>query len=197
MKVNEIFHSLQGEGRWTGTPSVFIRLSGCNLRCPFCDTDHQDGQELTEDEIATRAAAFPSRHVVVTGGEPALQLTATLIDALHAAGKFVAVETNGTHPLPANVDWTTLSPKFAFVERGANVVLPRCDELKAVFTSTKAFAAVELAYLTVPATHYYIQPCDTGDAAHNRDVTEAAIQWCLAHPRWSLSLQTHKLLGIA
>ena len=95
MKVNEIFYSLQGEGYHAGMPMVFLRFSGCNLRCPFCDTLHQSGTEMSEEEILQAIAAYPSQWVVATGGEPALQLTASLVDKLHAAGYRLAVETNG------------------------------------------------------------------------------------------------------
>ena len=132
MKVNEIFYSLQGEGYYSGTPAVFVRLSGCNLRCPFCDTQHESGTVMSEAEVVEAVKRYPATHVVVTGGEPSLQLTAGLVDALHAAGRYVAVETNGTHPLPDNVDWITLSPKSAFVA-GADVVLTRADEIKVIY----------------------------------------------------------------
>ena len=99
MRVNEIFYSIQGEGRYTGTPAVFIRLAGCNLRCDFCDTEHQPYQDLTEEEIMRQIADFPADHVVITGGEPMLQLTLSFINHLHSAGKFVQIETNGTIPI--------------------------------------------------------------------------------------------------
>lgn len=133
MRINEIFYSLQGEGFFTGTPAVFIRFSGCNLQCDFCDTTHQSFTDMSEDEIVQQAANYAGRHVVITGGEPSLQLTASLVDKLHAAGKFVAIETNGTHPLPHNIDWITLSPKDAYVAHGAKIVLSRCHEIKLVY----------------------------------------------------------------
>jgi organic radical activating enzyme len=138
MKVNEIFYSLQGEGCHSGTPAVFVRLSGCNLRCPFCDTRHEHGTEMSVAEVVEAVRQYPAHLVVVTGGEPALQLTPSLVDALHAAGRRVAVETNGTRPLPANVDWVTLSPKDAFLGPQAAPVLTKADELKLgiVFTQT-------------------------------------------------------------
>lgn len=192
MKINEIFYSLQGEGYYTGTPSVFVRLSGCNLRCPFCDTDHQRGTDLSEDEIVRRVAAHPARHVVVTGGEPSLFLTDTLIDRLHACGKYVAVETNGTHPLPPAVDWITLSPKDAFVEGAeARVVLRRCDEIKLVFTGRPL-----PTYPDLQATHRFLQPCDVGDDEQNKRLLAQTVDYCLAHPEWRLSLQTHKIIGV-
>jgi len=191
MRVNEIFYSLQGEGYYVGTPSIFIRLSGCNLHCPFCDTRHQTFEELTEDEIIRHASDFPARHVVITGGEPSLQLTQSLIDGLHDAGKYMAVETNGTHPLPA-VDWITLSPKDAFIsEPSARPILTHCNELKLVFTGEEL-----PTYPNLTAEHFFLQPCDTGNAERNQQLLSAAITYCQKHPKWRLSLQTHKLLNI-
>ena len=193
MKVNEIFYSLQGEGYYTGTPAVFIRLSGCNLRCPFCDTQHHEGHDMTESEIVQAAARYPARHVVITGGEPALQLTDSLVSKLHAEGKYVAVETNGTHALPDGVDWVTLSPKDAFVPAEvARVVLTRCDELKCVYTGQPL-----PDYSHISARHRFVQPCAyDGDPARTAEALQATIAYCLQHPSWRLSLQTHKYLGI-
>lgn len=190
MKVNEIFYSLQGEGFHTGTASTFIRLSGCNLHCPFCDTDHQSGHEMTEEEIVARAIEVPARHVVITGGEPSLFLTESLVDKLHAAGKYVAVETNGTHPLPDNVDWITLSPKDAFVEGGAPVIT-RCNEIKVVFDGSPL-----PDYGHIHTDHRFLQPCDKGDVELNACIVKAAISYILSHPEWRLSLQTHKIINI-
>lgn len=190
MKINEIFYSLQGEGFWTGTPAVFVRLSGCNLHCSFCDTLHESGQPMSEDQIARTVAQWPARHVVVTGGEPSLFLTPTLVERLHAAGKFVAVETNGTHPLPDNVDWITLSPKDAF-EPHATPVLTRCDELKVVCDGTPP-----PTYPHLTATHRFLQPCDVGNETANRRIMAYTVEFCKAHPDWRLSLQTHKIAGI-
>ncbi|MEF2643691.1 MAG: 7-carboxy-7-deazaguanine synthase QueE, partial [Paramuribaculum sp.] len=110
-RVNEIFYSLQGEGFFTGSAAVFVRLSGCNRACAFCDTDHRAFTLMTADEIVAIASKYESRFVVVTGGEPLLQLDDALVGALKAAGFFVAVETNGTLPVPQGVDWVTCSPK--------------------------------------------------------------------------------------
>lgn len=190
MRINEIFYSLQGEGFYTGTPSVFVRFSGCNLRCPFCDTPHESGRELSVDEIVRAATAFPARHVVLTGGEPSLFVTPALIEALHAQGKFIAIETNGTRPLPGGIDWVTCSPKTG-VAGGQELRLRECSELKVVYTGDEP-----PAYDTVRARHRFLQPCDTGDAAENKRLVEGAIAYCLTHPEWRLSLQTHKLTGI-
>ena len=192
MRVNEIFYSLQGEGFHSGTPAVFVRFSGCNLRCPFCDTQHDGGTDMSEEAIVAAVAQYPARLVVVTGGEPALQLTATLVDALHAAGKLVAVETNGTRPLPDGVDWVTLSPKDAWLGPQAAPVLSRADELKLLYDGVHEPSL----YPTVAVAHRYLQPCDSGDPVRNADITARAIEYVKKDPRWKLSLQIHKILNI-
>ncbi len=194
MRVNEIFHSLQGEGYNSGTPAVFIRFSGCNLQCPFCDTQHESGTEMTEQEIveAVKHLAPHSSLVVITGGEPALQLTASLVDALHEIGKRVAVETNGTLSLPPNVDWITLSPKSAWLGDEAVPVLTRADELKVLYDGSHDPSAFD----SIAATHRFLQPMDTGDANRNADLMQQAADYCLQHPQWRLSLQIHKILNI-
>lgn len=189
-KINEIFYSLQGEGYYAGTPAVFIRFSGCNLRCPFCDTKHETGEWMDENDIASQVGQYPARHVVLTGGEPSLFATPTLLEKLHRAGRYVAVETNGTHPLPDGTDWITLSPKTDVAPQ-ARPVLSRCDELKVVYTGQDL-----RHYENFRATHFFLQPCDTGDLATNRRLLREAIGYCKEHPRWRLSLQTHKLIGI-
>ena len=141
MLVNEIFYSLQGEGYHAGTPAIFVRFSGCNLRCPFCDTQHEHGTEMSEEAIVAAARNLrppPSdllpNLVVLTGGEPALQLTPSLVELFHEEGCYmVAVETNGTLPLPPNVAWVTLSPKSLWLGEEAAPVLTRADELKVLF----------------------------------------------------------------
>ena len=194
MRVNEIFHSLQGEGYNSGTPAVFIRFSGCNLQCPFCDTQHESGTEMTEQEVveAVKHLAPRSSLVVITGGEPALQLTASLVDALHEIGKRVAVETNGTLPLPPNVDWITLSPKNAWLGNEAMPVLTCADELKVLYDGSHDPSAFD----SIAATHRFLQPMDTGDANRNADLMQQAADYCLQHPQWRLSLQIHKILNI-
>ena len=193
MKVNEIFYSLQGEGYHSGTAAVFVRFSGCNLRCPFCDTDHEDGREMSEEDIVAQVSAYPASLVVITGGEPSLQLTDTLVEALHHLGKTVAVETNGTMPLPPNVDWITLSPKESYVSEEASVVLKKADELKVVFDGEHE----PCEYRGIEISHgRFLQPCDTGDAAKNEAIIQQAIDYIKAHPTWRLSLQIHKIVHI-
>jgi 7-carboxy-7-deazaguanine synthase (Cx14CxxC type) len=206
--VKEIFYTLQGEGAQTGRPAVFCRFAGCNLWsgreadrasavCTFCDTDFVDtdgpggGRFGTAEALAAAvAAAWPAgaggaRFIVCTGGEPLLQLDADLVTALHAAGFEIAVETNGTRLPPPGVDWICVSPKA-----GAELVLRAGDELKLVYPQAGAeperFEALDFR-------HFFLQPMDGPAREPN---TEAALRYCLAHPRWRLSLQTHKLLGI-
>ena len=192
MRVNEIFYSLQGEGFNTGTPAVFIRFSGCNLQCPFCDTQHQDGKEMTEGDIIEEVAHYKANLVVVTGGEPALQLTESLVEMLHFLGKTVAVETNGTVELPKNVDWITLSPKDAFLGEKAMPVLREADELKIVYDGENE----PKLYENIKINHRFLQPCDTGDTEKNKEIIKKTIEFCKEHPEWRLSLQIHKILNI-
>ena len=179
MRVNEIFYSLQGEGHYTGTPAVFVRFSGCNLSCDFCDTRHQSFTPMTEREIVDAVCAHPCRHVVITGGEPSLQLTGSLVEMLHDAGRYVQVETNGTGSLPPSVDWVTCSPKQG------PYALRRVDELKIVYTGQD----VEALAAMFDARDYRLQPCS------NLNVAET-VDYIKCHPHWSLSLQTHKLIDI-
>ena len=191
MKVNETFLSLQGEGYFTGTAAFFLRLSGCNLRCPFCDTQHQSYTEMSEDDIVAEASRHKPRHIVITGGEPALQLTESLVDKLHAAGFFIQVETNGTLPLPEGIDWVTCSPKGDFPQFPV-------DELKVLFMGdvTDPEAIISPLLGKESGVKLYLQPLDTGNEKQNRAILRSCINYVLQHPRWSLSLQTHKIIGI-
>ncbi len=186
-RVNDIFYSLQGEGHNTGRAAVFVRFSGCNLKCSFCDTDFLHYEELSAEEIISRAKALcPSTDVLVvlTGGEPTLQVDVALIDSFHEAGfGEVAMESNGTHVPPSNLDWLTVSPK-------ENVVVEECSELKVLFEEGK-----EVSDLGIAADYYYLQPCDVGDVVRNSAITQACISFIEKHPKWQLSLQTHKLIG--
>ena len=192
--INEIFYSLQGEGFWTGTPIVFLRFSGCNLKCPFCDTDHFGYREMTAEEIVAEVSKMGGecRRVCVTGGEPGLQLDRTLVEALHGAGFKVHVETNGTRPLP-EVDWVTLSPKEDVKGLKGNgiVVLEKADEIKVVYEG-----GVNAKWAAFPATWHFLQPCDTGDPAKNKAILAETIDHIQRNPLWRLSLQTHKLMDI-
>ena len=200
-KVNEIFYSLQGEGFWTGTPMVFVRLSGCNLRCPFCDTNHSEFRLVSVQDIVKAVSAVDPEncgHVCITGGEPLLQLGTDLIDALHRFYYSIHVETNGTKPVPAGVDWVTLSPKedVRYIGPAAKVVLDQAHEVKLVYDGAIDSERIE-RWAQFPAKWHYLQPCDTGDKARNAKIMKGAVDYILQHPyAWRLSLQTHKLLGI-
>jgi 7-carboxy-7-deazaguanine synthase len=203
--VKEIFLTLQGEGMQAGRRAVFLRLSGCNLwsgreqdrataQCTFCDTDFVglDGENGGRYEAAALAAKVEQlwgkcdgRLVVITGGEPMLQLDPALIDALHARGFEIAVETNGTLPAPAGIDWICVSPKA-----GTDVVQRTGDELKLVWPQAGVDPRDLLGW---DFRHFLIQPMDCAEAEAAR---QAAIDYVLRHPEWRLSLQTHKLLGL-
>ncbi len=187
-KVNEIFYSLQGEGCHTGTAAVFLRLSGCNLQCSFCDTQHQSHTPMTAAEIAAAVGQYPTRTVIITGGEPTLQLDVELTDALHEAGFRIHLETNGTLPLRegVTVDWVTCSPK-----EGGAVLLRHIDELKVVFWGQDVSA-----WQNYPAAEHYLQPLDTGDEKRNAEIVQQTIDYILKNPVWKLSLQTHKILNV-
>jgi len=206
--VKEIFYTLQGEGYHAGRPAVFCRFTGCNLWtgrehdresaiCRFCDTDFvgtgPDGGKFASpaalaDRIASLwPAAENRRYVVCTGGEPLLQLDEPLVEALHARGFEVAVETNGTQPAPRGLDWVCVSPKGA-----APLRLVNGDELKLVFPQVET-EAQPVRFEGLAFRYFSLQPMD-GPAL--QDNTRRAVEYCLAHPRWRLSLQTHKLLGL-
>lgn len=206
--VKEIFYTLQGEGAQAGRAAVFCRFAGCNLWsglerdraaavCTFCDTDfigvdgEGGGKFRTAEALADAvAAAWPAGqggtpYVVCTGGEPMLQLDDALIAALHARGFEIAVETNGTLTPPPGLDWICVSPKA-----DAQLALTAGDELKLVFPQEKARPE---RFAGLAFKHFFLQPMDGPDRIAN---TNAAIAYCMAHPQWRLSLQTHKITGI-
>ena len=167
---------------------VFVRLSGCNLKCPFCDTDHSGYREMSAEEIVAEVSRLSGGcgRVCVTGGEPSLQLDDILVEALHGTGFRVHVETNGTKPLPGSVDWVTLSPKADVpgLKGDGTVVLERADEVKLVFLGED----VE-KWADFPAPWHFLQPCSCEN-------TEETVDYIQRHPHWRLSLQTHKYLNI-
>lgn len=183
-RVNDIFYSLQGEGRNTGRAAVFVRFAGCNLHCDFCDTDFSSYELLSDDDILQRIKAFPTRFVVLTGGEPSLQVDEAFLRLLHEHGYEIAMETNGTHPIASGVDWITCSPK-------GTTVISRCNELKCIFEENTATPDDH----GLQADFRYLQPCDVGDETRNTRIRKACLDYILTHPEWRLSLQTHKLAG--
>ena len=194
-RVNDIFYSLQGEGHNTGRAAVFVRLAGCNLRCPFCDTEFDSFREMTGEDIVTEMGRYPARFAVLTGGEPTLQVDEAFVDLLHQHGFEVSMESNGTRPAPTNLDWLTVSPK-SLPPTPSRRKGRTPDELKVIFTSPED---VEQQSVWLPLLRegaggsLYLQPCDTGDAERNALITQRCIDYIKEHPQWRLSLQTHKL----
>jgi 7-carboxy-7-deazaguanine synthase len=222
--VKEIFYTLQGEGYQAGRSAVFCRFSGCNLWtgreedrahavCKFCDTDffgigpdggkfatagelaervaalwpREEGGERREDHLSPPSSLLPAPYVVCTGGEPLLQLDSPLVEAFHAEGFEVAVETNGTQDAPPGIDWICVSPKA-----DAPLRLQSGHELKLVYPQVEPSAQPE-CFEHLRFMYFSLQPMDGPNLAEN---TRRAVEYCLAHPRWRLSLQTHKLLGL-
>lgn len=206
-KVKELFYTLQGEGAHAGRPAIFCRFTGCNLWsgreedrhkavCQFCDTDFigtdgENGGKYTAKELVQIAIKLwpaenhKNRFVVCTGGEPLLQLDQNLIDEFHKYGFKVAVETNGTLEAPSSIDWICVSPKA-----DAKIIQTTGHELKLVYP--QALAMPE-QFEELDFQHFYLQPMDGENSIKN---TEATIAYCLAHPQWNMSVQTHKMLGI-
>ena len=225
-KVNEIFYTLQGEGAHSGIPAVFVRFSGCNLRCPWCDTEFSEFTEMSADEIVREALSLydiPNERrkmLVLTGGEPSLQVDTPLIDALHAAGFYICIETNGTRPLPDGIDCITCSPKMVYQSEGRSIsetvyqrsglsakrsslALKRVNEVKVVFTGTYD---PEIWRSQLEAEHWLLQPlrytgewllnnCDAFEDDRN-DNLDDTVRYILSHPFWRLSVQLHKIVGL-
>ncbi len=217
-KVNEIFFTLQGEGAHSGIPAVFVRFSGCNLRCPWCDTDFADYTEMSAEEIVAEMKALydtPNERrkmCVLTGGEPSLQVDRELIEVLHKEGFYICIETNGTHPLPEGIDWITCSPKMIERQDGnklsgnhpAHLALHHVNEVKVVFTGTYD---PEIWRTQLEAEHWMLQPLryngewllmssiDDFEIDSNDNMDET-VRYILSHPFWRLSVQLHKIAGL-
>jgi len=218
LRVNNIFYSLQGEGRNTGRAAVFIRFAGCNLRCSFCDTEFESYREMSREEILAEISRYEVRGarcedskvqtsalrhqtsslkplIVLTGGEPTLQVDEAFVDFLHQHGYEVSMESNGTRPAPQNLDWLTVSPKSRgtrYEVQGKRVP----DEIKLVFDEHTDPEAILPSETSNHSPLLYLQPCDTGDAQRNKVITQACVEYIKQHPQWRLSLQTHKLIDI-
>lgn len=206
-KVKEIYYSLQGEGYHTGRPSIFLRFSGCNLWtgreqdrdkaiCKFCDTDFwgmdgvNGGKYKSKDLVAKCKEIWATDNtevpfIICTGGEPALQLDQELVDQFHLQGCEVAIETNGTLDLPNNIDWVCVSPKA-----NTEIVIKKGNELKLVYPQE---GILPIDFENYNFSHYYLQPMDSPLQEEN---TWKAIRYCKNHPKWKLSIQTHKFLNI-
>ena len=214
-RVNEIFFTLQGEGAHSGIPAIFVRLSGCNLQCPWCDTEFEQYEIMSAEQIIKTALSLYAydnegrrKMLVLTGGEPSLQVDQPLIDALHKADFYICIETNGTRPLPDGIDWITCSPKLIY-KRNQNPVpsklaLRKVNEVKVVFTG-EYDPNIWREYLE--AEHWLLQPLryngewmlesgiDEWEDDRNDNLIETT-QDILSHPIWRLSVQLHKIVGI-
>jgi 7-carboxy-7-deazaguanine synthase len=186
-KINEIFYSIQGEGFHAGIPAIFVRFSGCNLSCSFCDTNHKPFKWMTADQIVEEVATYPGHLVVLTGGEPTLQLDVELIARLKRPGKpntfpiprWLCLETNGTQEIPPGIDWVTVSPK-------ENWIVKQGNELKVVYTgqNLEPYFGAGVNFI-----HHYLQPCSMQNV-------EEVIAICKRDQRWRVSIQLQKLLKI-
>ena len=214
-RVNEIFFTLQGEGAHSGIPAIFVRLSGCNLQCPWCDTEFEQYEIMSAEQIIKTALSLYAydnegrrKMLVLTGGEPSLQVDQPLIDALHKADFYICIETNGTRPLPDGIDWITCSPKLIY-KRNQNPVpsklaLRKVNEVKVVFTG-EYDPNIWREYLE--AEHWLLQPLryngewmlqsgiDEWEDDRSDNLIETT-QYILSHPFWRLSVQLHKIVGI-
>ena len=205
-KVKEIYFTIQGEGHHTGRPAVFLRFAGCNLWsglekdrdtaiCKFCDTnfwgtDGTNGGKYSAEDLATTIRSLHPEtkekiYVVCTGGEPALQMDDQLIEVFHNHDFIIAIESNGTLPLPKGIDWVCISPKA-----DTEIVVKKGDELKLVYPQLENSPD---QYVDLSFDHFYLQPLDD---AHQETHIQSCVKYCMKHPRWKLSLQTHKILGI-
>lgn len=204
-KINEIFYSLQGEGCHAGVPSVFVRFSGCNLKCDFCDTLHFDGVWMTDDEIAEEINQYKGEWIILTGGEPSLQIDEDFVAFLkEKTGKKIAIETNGTKEVPASIDWITISPKGGIggvkdyeikISEGKEGEGRCADEIKVVDIGQPLEPYFHLP-LVGPSTSFRLQPCFVDDELKFSENLKKTTDRVLADPRWILSLQLHRILGI-
>ena len=190
LKVKEVFYSLQGEGGRQGAASIFIRLSGCNLKCDFCDTDFSGGEDMSCEQLLSQISQYPCKWIVWTGGEPTLQLTDNCLLFFKQAGFIQAIESNGHKPLSALLDYTVVSPKGTTDYSAINA---RVNEIRLPVSKGYNIPPIE----SLPqADHYFLSPIFT----QNPTQTKANIAYCIQqikqHPQWRLSLQMHKLIGI-
>lgn len=193
--VMEQFYTLQGEGRYAGTPAYFIRLGGCDVGCVWCDVkeswDADAHPAMTVEALVEMACQYPGELVVITGGEPAMYDITALVDALHAAGKYVAIETSGAHPLNGQVDWYTFSPKK--FKAPVAEAYQKASELKVVIFHKSDYKwAEEHARNVSDNCRLYLQP----EWSKQERLLPELIEYVKQHPKWTVSLQTHKYLNI-
>jgi len=201
MKVNSIFHSIQGEGIWTGSSAIFIRLSGCNLRCSFCDTEYNRYRIMTVDQIIKDVINYkPTNHIVLTGGEPGLQRLEELVFKLQDNGFYVQIETNGMHEIPACINYITCSPKTNNTD---SIKLNRINELKLVIDVNSNIDKQISRYipsiyknLYIKDIVIYLSPENPPDGTINKEAHNILAQYVMKHPQYKLSIQTHKIIGV-
>lgn len=190
MKINEIFYSIQGEGYRFGEASIFIRLTGCDQSCGYCDTEFESGKEIPNEELLEIIRKFPSNWIVWTGGEPTLQLKTDDVKFFKEAGYLQAIETNGNNPAPDGLDWVCVSPKVAEHVVARN--FPNgVNELRYVRHATQ----VAVPEPKVEAEHYYLSPRFDGNDMNENNLKKC-ISLILENPKWKLSLQNHKILNV-
>lgn len=190
LNVKEIFYSLQGEGGRVGEPSIFIRLSKCNLSCTFCDTDFSKGENMTLEEILLKIQKYPTKWIIWTGGEPTLQLTEHVVLFFKQEGYLQAIETNGTRPVPSHIDYITCSPKENFEKIKA--CIPSVDEIRIPIAKGDYLPDISIF---PRAKKYFISPIFDMDSI-NIDNVNYCVELVKKHPEWTLSLQIHKLIHI-
>lgn len=190
LNVKEIFYSLQGEGGRSGDPSIFVRLTQCNLTCDFCDTDFANGEDMTLDEILEKITPYPAQWIIWTGGEPTIQLKNEHLAYFKAKGYKQAIETNGTKKVPNLVDYVTCSPKVKY-----ETIKDRIDEVDEIRLAVKAGDVIPDISVFPKATKYFLSPIFDGNCINKTNV-DFAVNYALQHPEWSLSLQIHKLINI-
>lgn len=201
LKVNEIFYSLQGEGAQTGKPVIFVRLSGCNLKCPFCDTKHEEGLEMTLDDILQKVKEQSNvcNYIIFTGGEPLLQLNEDILQFFVDSGYFIGLESNGTLPISHNmrnlIHHITISPKKVDKMLKVNFKDVYINEIRIPLKNEQKITGEQLQLLPY-AERYYVSPVFRGNTLIKQNV-DWCIQFCKDNPQWSLSIQLHKILGFA
>lgn len=175
--IKEIFYSIQGEGKWTGLPAIFIRFAYCNLKCSWCDTNWDNPTKMSLDEIENEVKKYPAKHIIFTGGEPTLQLTKPLVKRFK--NYYLHIESNGTKPIVKGIHWVTISPK-----QNSDWVIKKGNELKVVYEGQDL-----TQYEKAKFKYHYLQPCSMKNI-------EETVEACKKNPKWSLSIQTQKILSI-
>lgn len=183
--INDIFYSLQGEGAQFGTATIFIRFSGCNLKCDFCDTDFSGYSLFLLSDILNEIKKYPSKVISLCGGEPTLQVDKALIDALKKAGYYIRIETNGTNPILRGIDYVVISPKANIHES-----IKYADELRVIYPDK-----LHISHTGIICDNLYLSPCFDGSTP-NYERIKQTVEYIKKNPQWKLSIQTHKLIGI-